>query len=418
MTTSQSTAPFHVFGEEMPMPMRGASFLIEIEYETIESSILLLSSETQLNVATVRAASPLVPRAVLDAVLPGGNGSVGRRVIAGDNQFELLTAADYELFGLEEPTDENGLRLLGFVNLNRITGYLPTDGQAVPASAGFLPFVPFGERVFLAFDKSDVAPLFKEGEINDEAVEQTESGLYVPEQAVAAQNNIATVIGMGPEAEGVSVGDRVVAPKQEASLEYEGETYFYVPRPSSLVCKVGRNEHLARGEVSQFYVLHNPYVDRLDDDETGDGSSLEADLVAAGFALAASKYAEGDALAAVDCPTPDLCRSVGCQEECLAANEDVFTDPVTGLSAADFVADGAGELRLGGEDRYTLAELSAHAEVSYDLSHGGRLVVRDGDDVLAVVEDGVLTVNDVFDDRVVGRDLDAGANDDGGTDAE
>lgn len=322
MTQTPSAAPLHTFGEEMPLPMRGASFLVEIEYETVQSSLILLEDETQLNVATVRAASPLVPGPVLEVVLPDGNGSVGRKVVTGDAQFQLLTAADYALFGLEEPTDENGLRLLGFLNLNRVVAVIPADGQAVPAAAGFLPFVPLGERVFLEFDKSDVAPLFHEGEVNVEAVERTESGLYVPEQALAAENNIATVIGLGAGASGVAVGDRVVAPKQEGSVEYGGRTYYYVGRPSALVCKVGANEALAA-------------------------------------AAAPSKYAEGDALtevadlSAVDCRSPELCRTVGCQDECLASIEDDFADPVTGLTAGDF-AGGRADGELPGQTRLDL----------------------------------------------------------------
>jgi len=195
-----------------PVPL-GAGVLVEIQFGKVETtSIELLNGGIRnLTTAHVRAASPKILDSIVDEILPGGNGSIGKQFIISEPNLRYLQKSEYEACGFQVPDPENNeLGDLAFINYERIIALMEPSEQ--------LPFTPMGGRVFFEFDLDDESS--KLHQVGD-------AGLVMEEKHLAVENQLATVTGVGPRVENVEVGDRVFVRRSAAAIIVEGERYFF-----------------------------------------------------------------------------------------------------------------------------------------------------------------------------------------------
>jgi len=201
-----------------PLPV-GPGVLVELEAERLDLHIELLGGNVRNRpVGVVRAVSPDLPERVRRMLMPEGEepGGVGVRVLVAEPHLRYLRESEYEICGLELPSQEGDVGDLAFIDYERII--------AVMKPGDALPFEPLGARVFFAFDYDDESGEFVE-----------RGGVLVPERALARENQLATVIAVGPEVRLVRVGDRVIAPMGCAMVELDSQRYTYVNHERELI---------------------------------------------------------------------------------------------------------------------------------------------------------------------------------------
>jgi hypothetical protein len=220
-----------------PTPL-GIGLLAELDFQEKDTNLEVPGGSLfNLTSSTVRAASPGLPDELVDMFLPGGQGSLGTKIIAPESSYDYLDDELYEVIGLETPDQDNGYGELVFINdIRRIIATIPdeiTDDMN-------LPFKPLGTRVFLEFDYDDqsvdvVDP--ETGETFSRADDDGEpdSDIVVPESSYARQNRLATVIDTGPDVENIEPGARVIPPEVCDSIQYQDEDYFFVRGEGELV---------------------------------------------------------------------------------------------------------------------------------------------------------------------------------------
>jgi len=135
-----------------PTPL-GIGLLAELDFQEKDTNLEVPGGSLfNLTSSTVRAASPGLPDELVDMFLPGGQGSLGTKIIAPESSYDYLDDELYEVIGLETPDQDNGYGELVFINdIRRIIATIPdeiTDDMN-------LPFKPLGTRVFLEFDYDD-----------------------------------------------------------------------------------------------------------------------------------------------------------------------------------------------------------------------------------------------------------------------
>lgn len=210
---------FHQDPEYWPVPL-GSGLLVEVYFKNIQTGKIQLLGGGLRNapVAVVRAASPQLPKGLEELVLPDGTGSLGTEVLVSEPNLRYLEEAEYEACGFDVPEpEENDKGDLAFIHLERLIAHMEPTQQ--------LPFSPFGSRVFFEYDYD---------EESREEVEVGESGLVVPEKAIAEDNQLATVTGIGHTVEEVTVGDRIIVKRHAEGVTYEDKTYNFVSHPSEI----------------------------------------------------------------------------------------------------------------------------------------------------------------------------------------
>jgi co-chaperonin GroES (HSP10) len=211
----------HTFPEHIPLPLSTIGALIEVDYTEIQTTLELAGGKLfNTPTAVVRAFSPEIPRQIREALLPGGDGSVGVRVLFSRDNARYLLNPEYDACGIPRPEpEENGLGDLAFLNYDRIIATIKDDDsdETDMDSLTTLPLQPLGARVFFEFD------------LDDESIADVtlDSGLIVREKDLASDNQLATVTAVGPLCEHVSVGDRVIVKRMHSGIIYEGTEYFF-----------------------------------------------------------------------------------------------------------------------------------------------------------------------------------------------
>lgn len=218
---------YHQTTQYWPVPMR-QGVLVEIDFAVFDSAIQLLNGNMRnLPTARVRVVSPFLDDEYQDTLLPEDKtpGSFGARVLISEGNLIYLRESEYEAAGLSFPSEENGLGDLGIISADKIIALVPHEDNPVDMSNTQLLFAPLGSRVFFEYDFDDES---------SEDVE-LESGIIVPEASLAMENQLATVTAIGPDAEHVAIGDRIVAPMQSGSVTFEGKTYPFVTNEHEII---------------------------------------------------------------------------------------------------------------------------------------------------------------------------------------
>lgn len=209
-----------------PLPLSRTGALIEIYYEELNTSLELVGGKVfNTPKAKIRAMSPTIPEDIKKQMLPNGQGSLGVDILFSSDNARYLLEPEYEVCGFEYPKPgENNLGDLAFINYDRIIALVPKKKQ----KGDMLPFKPLGPRVFFEFD------------LDDESLAEvtTDSGIIVQEKALAAENQIATITGVGPLCEHLKVGDRVIARRTHNGLSFEGKDYFFASSEHEILAKL------------------------------------------------------------------------------------------------------------------------------------------------------------------------------------
>lgn len=196
-----------------PLPL-GGGLLVEVDFGKLETKVELLGGALyNLASARVRALSPHFSDKIREEFLPEGQGSLGTHVIISEPNLRYLEEAEYEACGFQTPKpEENGLGDLAFISFDKLIAKMDENYTQ-------LPFRPLGKRVFFEYDVSDES---------DELVEVGSAGLVVQEKSLAIDNQLATVVGTGPDVENVKEGDRVIVRRAASSIFFEGQRYYFV----------------------------------------------------------------------------------------------------------------------------------------------------------------------------------------------
>jgi co-chaperonin GroES (HSP10) len=219
----------HTDANHWPEPM-GRGLLVELDFEhTVDPDSNLEMPEHKklrtMSTATVRNVSHLLPDEVQEELLPDGEGSIGKKVLLSPAQVDTLEESTYEACGLEVPdAEENGKGELGFIAVERLIGKLKDSEH--------LPFTPLGSMVFFEFDYQENSNRYvgtQSGEVmeRDEVGEET-SEIVMPERSEASKNQLATVLGVGKNANLLDPGDRIIASRFSDSITLEDEEYPFV----------------------------------------------------------------------------------------------------------------------------------------------------------------------------------------------
>lgn len=219
----------HRDADHWPEPT-GRGLLVELDFEHVvdpDSNIEMPDHKKlrTMSTATVRNVSHLLPDKTVEELLPDGPGSLGKRVLVSPAQVNTWEESTYEACELE-PSDpeENGKGELGFLAIDRLIGKLEDSKH--------LPFTPLGSMVFFEFDYKENSGRYvgtQSGEVYDrDEVGEESSEIVQPERSEAAKNQLATVLGVGKNADILDPGDRIIASRFADSITLEGEEYPFV----------------------------------------------------------------------------------------------------------------------------------------------------------------------------------------------
>lgn len=230
----------HTDADHWPEPTgRGLLVELDFEHQVDPDSQIELPEHKRLrtmSTATVRNVSHLLPDDVHEELLPEGPGSIGKKILVSPAQVDTFEESTYEACGLEpSKPQENGLGELGFISAERLIGKLEDSER--------LPFTPLGSMVFFEFDYKETSDQFvgaESGETYDRDGEKDIDEVVVPERQEAAKNQLATVTGVGKNADLLDPGDRIIASRFASSITLEGEEYPFVT-----------DEHKVRGLVEK-----------------------------------------------------------------------------------------------------------------------------------------------------------------------
>jgi co-chaperonin GroES (HSP10) len=216
-----------------PVP-RGAGVLVEILFQDVTNGSDIITptgSMRNTSAARVRAVSPAIGDLTASTITSDRTpGAVGATVVVSEPNLRYLKPEEYRACGLEMPSEDNGYGDLAHINYPRIISVMDEQtelqtfdvfvaGKDEPLkTVEQYPYRILGKRVFFEYD-------YDEDSVD---THQTEGGIHVPEKALAADNLMATVIGVGHKCEQVKLGDRVVVKRFASQIPVDGTTYNFV----------------------------------------------------------------------------------------------------------------------------------------------------------------------------------------------